>query len=67
MDLFIYAIVLVVLGWLRVNSTSSVADECGIVDRGVPQVEYDLPIGNNLHLYKETGAYTLILRELGLM
>ena len=66
MDLFIYLGILVVLGFSRVNATSNVSDEVSIADTTtVPNC--DLPIGNNLQMSREVGAYTLILRQLRLM
>ena len=66
MDLFVYLGILVFFGLSRVNATSNVSDEVTIADTTTVPV-CDLPIGNNLQMYRELGAYTLILRELGLM
>jgi hypothetical protein len=70
MDLIIYCIILVLIGFMRVGQTAQVSDDVGIVDTGVTTVtcaEYaDLPVGQNLGLIKEPDAYTLILEEWGL-
>ena len=66
MDLFIYLIVMVCIGFIKMkapvdavsplitNPGEQVADMC------------TLPIGRNLSLLREKDAFTLILEELGL-
>lgn len=69
MDLTIYMLCLIVIGFIRVGHTGHISEDQGIVDSGVTTVEgsyEDIPIGQNLGLKKEFGAYTLILEELGL-
>ncbi len=69
MDLIIYMLILLMVGFTRVNRTASISEDEGIADTGVTVVQTayeDLPIGQNLGLLKEEGAYTLILEELGL-
>lgn len=61
-----YLGILLVLGFSRVNATSHVSDEVSIADTTTVPAS-DLPIGNNLQMNKEFGAYTLILRQLRLM
>lgn len=69
MDLLVYMAVIVIVGFLRVGTTARVSDDVGIVDTGatVIMASEDLPIGQNLALLKEAGAYTLILEDLGLI
>ena len=66
MDLIVYVIVLAILGAVRVRGTVNVSDSVGIVDTGTTTLVNDLPIGDNLMMYKEPNAYTFILYELGL-
>ena len=66
MDLFVYVAILLVFGFAKVRSTSDVPDTVTVADTTtVPSS--DLPLGNNLQMRRELGAYTLILRQLGLM
>jgi hypothetical protein len=67
MDLFVYCGILVILGIIRVNQTKTVSESVGITQTGGTIVDCDLPIGSNLSLIREPGAYTIILEELGLM
>ena len=70
MDCLIYCLILAVLGFIRVTQTASISDEEGIVDTGATVIsqEYDnIPIGDNLALVKESGAFSLILEEFGLL
>lgn len=70
MDLVIYMVLLVILGTIRVSQTAAVSSDEGIADTGNTIIESyyeDIPVGQNLELYKESGAYTLILKELELM
>lgn len=67
MDLIVYCGILFMLGVIRVNKTREVSDTVGITDTGgTTTVDCDLPIGQNLALLREPGAYTIILQELGL-
>lgn len=70
MDLVVYLILLVGLGAVRVSQTGFLPEDEGIADTGatvVASAYEDIPIGQNLELYKESGAYTLILEELRLI
>lgn len=70
MDLIIYCVILALVGFMRIGQTAQVSDDEGIVDTGVTTISSayeELPIGQNLALKKEDGAYTLILEELGLI
>ena len=68
MDLILYCGVLLLLGIIRVNQTRTVSESDGIVSAtGTTTVNCDLPIGSNLSLIRESGAYTIILEELGLI
>lgn len=66
MDLLIYCGILLIIGLIKVNATASVSDDVGVADVSVVEVS-DLPVGSNLMLKREIGAYTLILHELGLV
>lgn len=66
MDLLVYCLILIVVGFIKVSSTAAVSDDVGVAET-VSVETCDLPIGNNLALKKEVGAYTLILYELGLV
>lgn len=68
MDLIIYCVVLALIGFLRVGQTSNISNDESIVETGATvSVDYDIPVGQNLAMLKESGAYTLILEELGLI
>jgi hypothetical protein len=70
MDLIIYCVIIAIIGFVRVGRTAQVSEDEGIVETGatVTSSTYDdLPIGQNLQLFKEPGAYTLILKELELI
>lgn len=68
MDLIIYCFIILVVGMIRVGKTREVPDSVGITNNGsTSTVNCELPIGGNLALIKEPGAYTIILEELGLM
>ena len=69
MDLILYVLILIVIGFIRVSKTQNISDDVGIVNTGatVSRFSNDLPVASNLQLAKEDGAYTLILEELGLM
>ena len=67
MDLLVYCAILLIAGFMRVSKTSSVSDEVNITGTTGIVESCDLPYGNNYQLLKEPGAYTYILRELGLM
>ena len=68
MDAIIYIIILYIIGMYRKGSTMAVSETEGIVSTGgTTTVNCELPYGQNLALYKEQGAYTLILQELGLI
>jgi hypothetical protein len=70
MDLIIYCVIIALVGFMRIGQTAQVSDDEGIVDTGVTTISpayEELPIGQNLALKKEVGAYTLILEELGLI
>lgn len=68
MDFLLYIIALVIIGFVRMNSTKNVADSIGIVSTGATvTVDCDLPYSSNYELIKEPGAFTLILEELGLL
>ena len=67
MDLIIYCVALFILGMIRVNQTTTVSNSEGIVSPLGTSVECSLPYGQNLQMYKEVGAYTLILQELRLI
>ena len=66
MDLLIYGVVLCTIGYMRMKQTSNVSDSQGIVSTGSPVIEVALPVGDNKGMYREYGAFTLILEELGL-
>lgn len=67
MDLLIYLAVLGIVGYIRFYKTQQVSDSVGIVETGATiTADCDLPIASNYALKKESGAYTLILTELGL-
>lgn len=56
------------VGFIRVGKTQSVPDSVGIVSTGgTTTIDCELPVGQNLSLMKEPGAYTIILEELGLI
>lgn len=69
MDLILYVLILIVIGFIRVSKTQNISDDVGIVSTGetVSRFSNDLPVASNLQLAKEDGAYTLILEELGLL
>lgn len=69
MDLILYVLILIVIGFIRVSKTQDISDDVGIVNTGatVSRFSNDLPVASNLQLVKEDGAYTLILEELGLL
>lgn len=68
MDLIVYCGILLMLGVVRVNKTSSVPDSVGVAGNvGTTTADCELPIGQNLELIKEPEAYTIILKEFGLM
>lgn len=68
MDLIVYCSILAIVGFIRVGSTQHVSESAGIVSSsGTDTIDCDLPVGSNLALLKEPGAYTIILEELGLM
>lgn len=68
MDLIIYCGVLAILGIVRIGRTQDVPESVGITSSGeTTTINCELPIGSNLGLIKEPGAYTIILEELGLI
>lgn len=67
MDLIIYILVLIAVGFLKVkNVTTATPDVLVTAPCEAVQETASLPIGRNLSLDKETDAYTLIIEELGL-
>lgn len=66
MDLLIYCVALFIIGFARINKTSNVQNEPMIVSESMIPVDTSIPVGNNLGLVKIPGAYTAILKELGL-
>lgn len=68
MDLIVYCCILALVGIVRVGKTQDVPESVGIVSSGATTtVDCELPVGQNLALIKEHGAYTIILEELGLI
>lgn len=67
MDLFAYCAILGIVGFIKISKTKNVSDEVGITGSQTVVQTVDLPVGANLRLLREPGAYTAILRELGLM
>lgn len=67
MDLIAYLILLAGIGLYKMNMSHSEAADTLITQPGEAVIEMvSVPIGDNLMLYKEQDAYTLILEELGL-
>lgn len=68
MDALLYLGIIALIGCVRVNQTKDIANNVGIIQTGSTiKVKQDIPVGNNVTLYREAGAYTLILEELGLI
>lgn len=67
MDLIIYCVILAIIGFSKVGMTANVSDEVGLSGSQTVVETVDMPVGSNLGLLKELGAYTAILRELRLM
>lgn len=68
MDCLIYAAILLIIGFIRMNATQNVSDSVGIVDNGITTtIDCELPYSSNYELIKESGAFTLILEDLGLI
>lgn len=71
MDLILYVVVLLCIGFYKMNASSKTPANAKQMlasesfTEGTVQI-VDLPIGNNLRLYKEPEAYTLILQQFGL-
>lgn len=72
MDLIFYSLILLSLGSYKMMSKKKQTGGIQIFapgesfTEGTIQVAADIPIGNNLRLYREQGAYTLILQQFGL-
>lgn len=68
MDLIVYCAALALIGFIRVSKTQNIPESVGIIDTGATStISCELPIGSNLALIREPGAYNIILEELGLM
>lgn len=67
MDCLIYTAILLIIGFIRMSTTQNVSDSVGIVDTGITTIDCDLPYSSNYELIKESGAFTLILEDLGLI
>lgn len=72
MDLPIILIVIVAVGMFKIlTGKDSIEKRVQVVQNGGTKVTNEfipnsaVPIGNNLNLYREVGAYTLIIKELG--
>ena len=69
MDLLVYTLILVAVGFIKMNkkSVSLPTPSSGTNIEMGTIVDVDIPIGNNLRLMREPEAYTLILQQFGLM
>lgn len=66
MDLFLYLIVMVCIGFIKMKAPVDVVSPL-VTDPGEQVAEMcSVPIGRNLSLLREKDAFTLILEELGL-
>ena len=70
MDLILYCVILLSVGFMKMYGSKKVSQGDTLLKpdnftEGTVQV-VELPIGNNLRLYKEQDAYTLILQQFGL-
>ncbi len=66
MDLAIYILVLISVGFFRMRTPADVVSPILNNPTAQQSEQCTLPIGRNLQLLKESDAYTLILEELGL-
>lgn len=67
MDIIIYVLIMVGIGLYKMKTVSADIQSMLVQEPATAEVIVtDIPIGNNMHLYKEQDAYTLILEELGL-
>jgi hypothetical protein len=66
MDLLIYCSVLLVLGFVRIKKTSNEPDAPLMVSENSIPIIHNIPLGSNLGLKRISGAYTAILKEMGL-
>ena len=67
MDLLLYCLALIMLGLLRTKEAPTDFKKTKNGELApVPAATVNLPIGQNLQLARITGAYTYILKELGL-
>ena len=69
MDLIIYTLIILSIGFYKMVRSKNEPEIVTLASSDTftgSTVQVDIPIGNNLRLYKEPDAYTLILQQFGL-